>query len=75
MQKKGLILRWAKDRGGSVSGKSERNRLDAIEETQASLRNDIEASKALIRRSEALLDDCRRRSGVAGGGLPRKALG
>lgn len=46
-----------------MTSNTERNRLDAIEETQASLRNDIEASKALIRRSEALLSDCRRRNG------------
>ncbi len=44
--------------GVSNQGKSER--LDEIEQTQANLRQNIEASKKLIERSDDLLESYRR---------------
>ena len=46
--------------GVTKSGKSER--FDEIEQTQANLRQNIEASKKLIERSDDLLENYRRRA-------------
>ncbi|HEV2748134.1 MAG TPA: hypothetical protein VGW34_12655 [Allosphingosinicella sp.] len=43
-----------------MTSKRQSERLDAIEETQASLRATIEASRKLIERSDDLLQNCRR---------------